>query len=63
MIFRRRQEPEPPTDPGLKLALAPEGNPLALNTTVPEKPFKAATVQSTWAKYRTIFPYSSAKCR
>ena len=31
-------EPEPATEVGLKLALAPAGNPLALNATVPLNP-------------------------
>ena len=31
-------EPEPVTDVGLKLALAPLGSPLAVNVTVPLKP-------------------------
>ena len=31
-------EPDPVTDVGLKLALAPAGSPLAVNVTVPLKP-------------------------
>ena len=31
-------EPDPVTDVGLKLALAPAGNPLALKLTLPVKP-------------------------
>ena len=31
--------PEPATDVGLKLALAPLGNPVAVNATLPLKPF------------------------
>jgi hypothetical protein len=38
------EEPEAVTDVGLKLAEAPEGNPLALKVTVPLNPFKAAMV-------------------
>jgi hypothetical protein len=38
------EEPEVVTDGGLKLAVAPEGNPLALKVTVPVKPCSAATV-------------------
>ncbi len=37
------EEPDPVTDVGLKLALAPEGRPLALKVTVPVKPFSAVT--------------------
>ena len=37
-------EPEPFTDVGLKLALAPAGNPLALKVTVPVKPPVGVTV-------------------
>ena len=38
------EEPEVVTDVGLKLALAPAGNPEALKLTVPVNPFNAATV-------------------
>ena len=37
-------DPEPVTVDGLKLALARDGNPVALNVTVPLKPLIAATV-------------------
>jgi len=37
-------EPEPVTDVGLKLALAPAGNPLALRLTTPENPPDPVTV-------------------
>ena len=37
-------EPEPVTDVGLKLALAPAGNPLALKLTTPLNPPEPATV-------------------
>jgi hypothetical protein len=36
--------PEPVVEVGLKLAVAPDGNPLALHATVPVKPFKALRV-------------------
>jgi hypothetical protein len=36
--------PEPVTEVGLKLAVAPDGKPLALKVTVPEKPFEGVTV-------------------
>ena len=36
--------PDPATDVGLKLAVAPVGNPLALNATLPLNPFKAVIV-------------------
>ena len=36
--------PEALIDAGLKLAVAPVGNPLALSVTVPVKPFSAPTV-------------------
>lgn len=38
------EEPEPATEGGLKLALAPAGNPLALRVTVPVNPPEAVTV-------------------
>ena len=38
------EEPEPITDGGLKLAVAPAGNPLALNVTIPVKPPEGVTV-------------------
>lgn len=37
-------EPDVVTDAGLKLALAPDGSPLALNVTVPVKPPDGVTV-------------------
>ncbi len=37
-------EPEPATEAGLKLAVAPAGRPVALNVTVPVKPPEAVTV-------------------
>jgi hypothetical protein len=36
--------PDPVTDVGLKLAVAPVGNPLALNATLPLNPFEAVIV-------------------
>ncbi len=36
--------PEPATEVGLKLPVAPFGNPLTLNVTVPVKPFTADTL-------------------
>ena len=36
--------PEPLTDPGVKLAVAPVGKPLALKVTVPVNPFRAPIV-------------------
>ena len=38
------EEPDAVTDVGLKLALAPLGNPLTLNVTVPVKPLDGVTV-------------------
>ena len=38
------EEPDVVTDAGLKLALAPAGNPLALKVTVPVKPPDGLTV-------------------
>jgi hypothetical protein len=38
------EEPDVVTDVGLKLALAPAGNPLALRLTVPVKPLDGVTV-------------------
>jgi hypothetical protein len=40
----RVEEPEPVTEAGLKLALAPVGNPLALKVTVSPDPFTALAV-------------------
>jgi hypothetical protein len=37
-------DPEPATEAGLKLALAPAGNPLALKVTVPVNPPEPVTV-------------------
>ena len=37
-------EPDVVTDAGLKLAVAPDGSPLALKVTVPEKPPEGVTV-------------------
>jgi len=36
--------PAPLSDAGLKLAVVPDGKPLALKVTVPVKPFRAPTV-------------------
>jgi hypothetical protein len=38
------EEPEPVTEVGLKVALAPDGRPLALKVTAPANPFTAAIV-------------------
>ncbi len=38
------EEPEPVTDGGLKEAVAPVGNPLAVKVTVPVKPLSAVIV-------------------
>jgi hypothetical protein len=38
------EEPEPVTEVGLKVALAPDGSPLALKVTAPANPFTAAIV-------------------
>ena len=38
------EEPDVVTDAGLKLALAPDGSPLALKVTVPVKPPDGVTV-------------------
>jgi hypothetical protein len=38
------EEPEPVTERGLKVALAPDGSPLVLKVTVPANPFTAAIV-------------------
>ena len=37
-------DPEPPIEVGLKLDVAPDGNPLALKPTLPVNPFNAVTV-------------------
>ena len=45
MLTDRVEEPKPPViGLGLKLAVAPLGNPLALKVTVPVNPFRAPTV-------------------
>jgi hypothetical protein len=38
------EEPEPVTEAGLKIALAPAGTPLAVRLTVPLNPLTAPTV-------------------
>ena len=40
----RVEEPEPVTEPGLKLPVARKGNPLTLKLTVPENPPDGVTV-------------------
>ena len=40
----RVEDPEPLTDVGLKLAVAPAGKPLAAKVTLPLKPFSAVIV-------------------
>jgi len=40
----RVEDPEPLTDAGLKLAVAPAGKPLAAKVTLPLKPFSAVIV-------------------
>src|SRR6266850_4808844 len=37
-------EPDVVTEVGLKVGVAPDGNPLTLNVTAPTKPFKGVTV-------------------
>ena len=44
VLTLRVEEPEPVTEVGLKLALAPVGRPPALKLTVPVKPFNAVTL-------------------
>ena len=44
VVTVRVEEPEPATEAGLKLAVAPAGSPLALKLTVPLKPLTAPTV-------------------
>ena len=44
VLTLRVEEPEPVTEVGLKLALAPVGSPPALKLTVPVKPFNAVTL-------------------
>ncbi len=46
------EDPEPVTEGGLKLALVPVGNPLALKVTVPLNPPRAEMV----AVYVVLFP-------
>jgi hypothetical protein len=38
------EDPEPVTEAGLKVALAPTGNPVALKVTIPLKPPDGVTV-------------------
>ena len=44
VVIVRVEDPEPLIVLGLKLALAPDGKPLALKLTLPLNPFKAVTV-------------------
>ena len=44
VVTVRVEDPEPHTEPGLKPAEAPEGNPLALSVVHPANPFTAPTV-------------------
>jgi hypothetical protein len=44
VLTERVEEPEPVTEVGLKLALAPAGKPLTLKFTTPVKPPDAVTV-------------------
>ena len=37
------EDPEPETEVGAKLAIAPEGNPLTLKLTFPVNPFEGVT--------------------
>ena len=52
MVTDMVDEPDPVTDVGLKLALAPAGNPLALKFTTPANPPAPVTV----AVYDVPFP-------
>ena len=38
------EEPEPVTEVGLKVPVAPVGNPVTLSVTTPVKPFRVPTV-------------------
>jgi hypothetical protein len=44
VVTARDEVPEPVTEVGVKLPLAPLGNPLALSVTLPVNPFNAPTV-------------------
>lgn len=52
VVTVRVEEPEVVTDVGLKVAVAAAGSPVALNVTVPAKPFSAVIV----AVYVVLFP-------
>jgi hypothetical protein len=43
VLTARVEDPEPETEPGVKLAVAPEGNPLTLKLTFPLNPLDAVT--------------------
>ena len=44
VVIDRVEEPDPGTVAGLKLGVAPDGNPLTAKLTAPEKPFVAVMV-------------------
>ena len=44
VVTLRVEEPEPVTEVGLKVPVAPVGNPVTLRVTTPVKPFRAPTV-------------------
>jgi len=44
VVTVRVEDPEPATEGGVKLPVAPAGNPLTLKVTVPVKPPEAVTV-------------------
>ena len=44
MLTDRVEDPEPVTELGLKLAVAPEGNPVTLKVTFPVNPLEGVTL-------------------
>jgi hypothetical protein len=44
VVMERVEEPDPTTDMGLKVPVAPEGNPVTLKETVPLNPFNGETL-------------------
>ena len=44
MLTDRVEDPEPVTELGLKLAVAPEGNPVTPNVTFPVNPLEGVTL-------------------
>ena len=44
MLIESVDEPEPTTEAGMKVGVAPEGNPVTLKDTLPAKPLREETL-------------------